>query len=88
MIVEIFNWIACVMAVLGSLTLACKADNMRGWIIYTIAAVAGIIYFSMTGNWPQLGVWCMFLFNDILAMRRKLRTSKDDDAPRVMWKKY
>jgi hypothetical protein len=78
------NMACSVLAVVGCITLATREDNLRGWQVYTAAAIIGIVYFiAMTVRdiefAPQIVVWASFLLGDVLALRRKWKAKRRGD---------
>ncbi len=76
---EILNIACLAFTIAGAYVLGNKGDKLYGWMIYTIAAMLGIIYFIILFNPIQLLLWSFFLVNDLLAIRR-LRKKRDSNA--------
>lgn len=70
MILVVINIICLAFTVTGALILGNKGDKIYAWVIYTIAAVLGIIYFACVLDPVQIVLWAFFLVNDLLAIRR------------------
>jgi hypothetical protein len=67
---DVLNICCLVFTFAGAIIIANIGDKLYGWAIYVVSAIFGVSYFSMTGNTVQLLIWCFFLTNDVLAIRR------------------
>lgn len=74
-IVEGINIVCLAFTIAGSFLVNRRGIELRIWMVYFVAANLGIIYFILMVNYYQLGIWIVFLVNDIDAI--KLRRNKN-----------